>query len=274
MGLRDQLTVVLHQIRSPDNLGAVARLMANFGFSRLVLSEPVTYAFTQAEKLAIRGERLLETMRVEKALDQALSDCVYACGTTSRRVEGRVALTPEQAASRLAEHAARGQVALVFGGEKRGLSDEELSRCQDLLVIPTQPDQPSMNLSQAASVLLFLCSRQDAAPARAQPEGEGARLGTVQALEKRMGEVLLRAGFLNPQAPEHVLGELVRGLLRSKPTQREVELWLTAFKQLQRSLALGKGPGTELGEGPGKTKGASGEDPPTPRGTDGEGEAG
>jgi tRNA/rRNA methyltransferase len=261
MGLPDGLTVVLHQIRSPDNLGAVARLMANFGFTRLVLSDPVTYAFTQAEKLAIRGERLLETMRVEKGLDGALADCVYACGTTSRQVEGRVALSPEQAARRLAEHSARGPFALVFGGEKRGLSDEELARCQDLLVIPTRADQPSMNLSQAVAVLLFLCSRQGAeAPEAGAPAaaGEGARLGTVKVLEGRMGDVLLQAGFLNPQAPEHVLGELLRSLLRSGLSQREAELWLTAFKQLERRLA-----------NPAKTKGASGETPPTPSGTTG-----
>jgi tRNA/rRNA methyltransferase len=255
MGPRDQLTVVLHQIRSPDNLGAVARLMANFGFSRLLLSDPVTYAFTQAEKLAIRGEKVLEGMRLEKGLDGALAGCVYACGTTSRQLEGRPALTPEEAARRLAEHAARGPVALVFGGEKRGLSDEELSRCQDLLVIPTRPDQPSMNLSQAVAVMLFLCARQLEAEQAPAPAVEGARLGTVKALEERMEEALLRADFLNPQAPGHVLGELTRSLLRSGLTQREAELWLTAFKQLARKL------------GPAKPRGASGEAPPTPRGS-------
>lgn len=241
MALRGQLTVVLHQIRSPDNLGAVARLMANFGFSRLVLSDPVTYAFSAAEKLAIRGERVLESLRLEKSLPDALADCVYACGTTSREVEGRQALSPEEAVQRLAARAALGPVALVFGGEKRGLSDDELARCQDLLVIPTQPAQPSMNLSQAVAVLLYLCVREDAAPeATAAPAPEGARLGTVQALEARMREVLLSAGFLNPQAPQHVLGELVRCLLRAAPTQREVELWLAAFKQLERAMARGK----------------------------------
>jgi tRNA/rRNA methyltransferase len=241
MGLRDQLNVVLHQIRSPENLGAVARLMANFGCGQLVLSEPGTYAFSAAEKLAIRAERVLETLRLESTLAQAVGSCVYACGTTSRRVEGRVALTPEQAVERLARQAARGPVALVFGGEKRGLSDEELARCQDLLIIPTGSTQPSMNLSQAVAVMLYLCSRADAATLGEEgPKVDGVRLATAHALEERMKGVLLAAGFLNPQAPRHVLGELSRSLLRAELSQREAELWLAAFKQLERAIAHGQ----------------------------------
>ena len=83
-------------------------------------------------------------------------------------------------------------------------------------------------------MLLYLCSREGrAATERARPEG--ARLGTVKALEQRMRQALLAADFLNPQAPGHILGELTRSLLRGELTQREAELWLTAFKQLERA---------------------------------------
>lgn len=232
--LRTRLNVVLHQTRSPDNLGAVARLMANFGLGRLVLSEPVTYAFRAAEKLAVKGEKVLEGMRLEKDLPSALASSVYAVGTTSRSIEGRRSLTPEEAAARLEEEAARGEVALVFGGEKRGLSDAELSLCQDVLAIPTAAEQPSMNLAQAAAVLLYLCSRKEAPPPERAPEG--ASLGTMRALEERMGEVLLGVGYLNPQAPEHILGELWRSLSRAGLSRREAELWLAAFKQIRRAL--------------------------------------
>jgi tRNA/rRNA methyltransferase len=241
MGLGDQLTVVLHQTRSPDNLGAVARVMANFGFSRLILSDPATYAFRGAERLAVKGEAVLDRMAVARDLKEALSDCVYAVGTTSRtQLKGRVPLTPEEAVGRLAEECARGRVGLVLGGEQRGLSDEELAVCTDVLVIPTSEVQPSMNLAQAAAVLLYLCGRQEppAAPAAAAVE-PGARMGTLSALSTRMQQVLLSAQFLNPQAPEHVLHELERTLLRARLTQREAELWLTAFKHLERAVKRG-----------------------------------
>lgn len=240
MGLGEQLTVVLHQTRSPDNLGAVARVMANFGFSRLILSDPATYAFRGAERLAVKGEAVLERMAVAKDLPEALTDCVYAVGTTSRtQLKGRVALTPEEAVRRLAEESARGRVALVLGGEQRGLSDEELAHCTEVIVIPTSEVQPSMNLAQAAAVLLYLCGREGAqAPVPSAPE-QGARMGTLNALSQRMQEVLLSADFLNPQAPEHVLHELERTLMRARLTQREAELWLTAFKHLGRAVKQG-----------------------------------
>jgi tRNA/rRNA methyltransferase len=240
MGLGAHLTVVLHQTRSPDNLGAVARVMANFGFSRLILSDPATYAFRGAERLAVKGEQVLDQMAVARDLPEALKDCVYAVGTTSRtQLKGRAALTPEQAVRRLADESARGRVALVMGGEQRGLSDEELAVCADVLVIPTSEVQPSMNLAQASGVLLYLCSREGAqAPVAPAPE-PGARMGTVNALSGRMREVLLSAQFLNPQAPEHVLHELEQTLLRARLTQREAELWLTAFKHLERAVKRG-----------------------------------
>ena len=229
--------VVLHQVRSPDNLGAVARLMANFGFEQLVLSEPVTYAFRAAEKLAVGAKDLLGHLIVENRLQDALSHGVYACGTTSRReVRGREIISPREGIARLARQAKRGRVGLVFGGEKRGLSDEELSLCQDVMAIPTSESQPSMNLSHAVAVLLYLCAeRTRRSEVRAECQ-RGASLGMMRDLEKAMSEVWLRAGFLNSQAPTRILREIRRSLLRANLTEREGGLWLSAFRQLRRAM--------------------------------------
>src|SRR5438132_10824071 len=105
------LVVVCHQLRSPDNLGAIARLMANFGAARLVLSDPVTHDFRGAEKLAVGAEELLRDVAVAQSLPEALEKCVYAVGTTSRSA-GK-ALSPQAAIAKLREHEARGPVALV-----------------------------------------------------------------------------------------------------------------------------------------------------------------
>ncbi|MCI0572756.1 MAG: RNA methyltransferase [Myxococcaceae bacterium] len=236
MGPGENLTVVLHQTQSPENLGAVARVMANFGFTRLVLSEPVTQDLETAGRLAVRGEQVLEGARVCGSLGEAVEGMVYAVGTTSRsHLRGRRTLTPEEAVARLAQESARGPVALVLGGERRGLSDEDLMRCQDALVIPTSDVQPSMNLAQAATVLLYLCAREGrAAPAAIEPPG--ASLGLLQALEGWMRQVLLEVDFLNPRGPDAMVNELVQALQRARLSPREAELWLGAFKHLARRL--------------------------------------
>ena len=232
--LRAHLNVVLHQVRSPENLGAVARLAANFDFQRLTLSDPMTFAVREAERVAVKGSAVLERLRMETSLPAAVAGDVLVVGTTGRsEIKGRRTLGPEAAIARLKQECARGSVALVFGGEQRGLSDEDLESCHEIAVIPTSQAQPSMNLAQAAAVLLYLCARADEENG-AQPEEQGARMETVYALEERMRAVLLRAGFLNPQAPDYILAELSRSLVRGRLTQREAELWLTAFAHLDR----------------------------------------
>ncbi len=226
--------IVCHQLRSPENLAAVARAMANFGFTELILSDPQTHEFRVAGRIAVKADSVMEHFQVAQTLDEALSGVVYAVGTTSRTELKRFTpLTPEQAVARLATHSARGKVALVLGGEKRGLSDDELSRCQDVLVIPTPGPQPSMNLSHAASILLYLCSRQDAPPPAQTP---GASLGMIKRLEAKMHDALLAAEFLNPQAPEHMLSELSRALVRGQLTEREAQVWLAAFEHVRRTI--------------------------------------
>jgi tRNA/rRNA methyltransferase len=240
MSLAVNLTVVLHQTRSPENLGAVARVAANFGCSRIILSDPALVSFDGAERLAVKAESVLAGVEVVKTLPEALSDCVWAVGTTSRNpLKGRTVLTPEEAIHRLALESARGRVALVLGGEQRGLSDEELAHCPDVLAIATSEMQPSMNLAQAAAVLLYLCSREGAVTRPPPAPEPGAKIGTLNALSGRMRGALLAAQFLNPEAPEHILHELELCLLRARPTQREAELWLTAFKHLERTANRG-----------------------------------
>ena len=220
------LVVVCHQIRSADNLGSIARLMANFGLKTLVLSDPVTHDFRGAEKMGVGAEHVLRDVAVAPTLQEALQKCVYAVGTTSRGKH----LHPEEAVRRLQEHAARGPVALVLGGEKRGLSDDELAQCHDVAVIPTAEEQPSMNISHAAAVLFYLWSRVET-PAQKE---EGARGQTLHALEKKLHDALQAVGWLNPQAPQHALRELVRSLVHGKLTQREAEMWLSALEHVRR----------------------------------------
>ncbi len=229
--------VVCHQLRSPENLGAIARVMSNFGLSELILSDPVTHDFRGVERLGVKAEPVLARFAVAATLPEALSGVVYALGTTSRAsLKRQATLTPEQGVRRLAEHAGRGRVALVLGGEKRGLSDDELACCHDVIAIPTPGPQPSMNVAQAAAVLIYLCSREGRPEPRPEPGADGALL---QRLQEKLRAALTACEFLNPQAPDHVLKELSRSLVHGQLTQREAQLWVAALEHVRRVTSGG-----------------------------------
>lgn len=237
MGIvKSHFNVVCHQIQSPDNLGAVARVMANFGFGHLRLSQPVTDELEKAYKMAVGADFILEKTSFYKDLRLAVEDCVYAVGTTSRHdVRRRTPLSPREGMRRLAQASLEGRVALVLGGERRGLSDEELNVCQDVVAISTSDIQPSMNLAQAATVFLYLAAEQeDSTPVELGTRTPRVELRSLQALEARWKNILLEVGYLNPQAPDYVLGELVRTWERAQLNQREAELWLSATQHLLR----------------------------------------
>jgi tRNA/rRNA methyltransferase len=237
MSLRTALRVVLHQVQSPDNLGGVARAMANFDVTSLWLSAPETMDFAEAGKLGVRAGHVLSGLQVVSSLQAALAPCVYVLGTSSRRaLDRRAGVDPETGVERLRTASARGPVALLLGGERRGLSDGELALCQDVAVIPTGDVQPSMNLAACAAVLLYLVARADGAgvtPAASEP---GAPRELLEVLRARMRSALLGADALNVQNPDAVLEEMLHTLDRSGLGRREAELWAAAFKQLARAV--------------------------------------
>jgi len=181
------------------------------------------------------GHVLSSTERVAR-LEDAVGDAVYVLGTSGRdTLRGRSAVSPEEGVERLRVAAARGPVALVFGGERRGLSDAELALCQDVACIPAPGPQPSLNLAQAAAVFLYLASRADEAPVPDVTPDPGAPQALREVLRRRMERALRAADGLNPQSPLPVLDEMLRALDRAKLTRREAELWAAAWKQVARA---------------------------------------
>ncbi len=228
-----QVVFVLHRPRSLDNIGAVARVVKNFGIGRLVLVDPLSYSFDRARKLAVGAEDVLERMFVHRGLGEALAEVTFSAATSSRQLKRRASLDPAQLGARVAANV--GPVAMVFGEEKRGLSDEELARCQEVCRIPTGPEQPSMNLAQSAAVLAYAlqAAGRPAAVAPAPPRATQANLSAAVAEARR---ALTLAEFLNPQNPELVLSELARSWERAGLTPREAELWRNAFRKLADEL--------------------------------------
>jgi TrmH family RNA methyltransferase len=156
----DRLRVVLVNTRNPLNIGAAARAMSNFGFTQLRVVNPYELAFREARS-AVGAATLLAAAEEHKSVREAVADCTLVVGTTavgSREVQHPVRRL-EQAALLIRKRLARSPVALLFGSEKRGLSNEDLSHCHWLLRIPTREQHRSMNLGQAVAVCLYEIAR-------------------------------------------------------------------------------------------------------------------
>ncbi len=247
-----KIRLVLHRPASADNVGAAARVMKNFGLSRLVIVAPPAWAgsprsggdltvredvFARAARLARHAGDLLDEAEVHQDLAGALAEATWTCGTSSREVAGRPRLSPRELAAEVVRRSGAGEVAVVFGEEQRGLSDAELELCQAVCTIPTSAAYDSMNLAQAVAVVSYELALAAGAGLPPPPPAAGpARHATLEALWARLGALLAAAGYLNPQNPEQILAEWRRLLGRAEPTQREAELLLAGVKALERKV--------------------------------------
>jgi len=244
-----KVLVVLHRPQSAENLGAAARAMKNFGLSRLVVVEPAAWSgaprtgeaataredvLARARRTARRAADVLDAAELRADLRAALGPAVWACGTSSRAIEGRPRLDPRALAAEVARRGTAGEVALGFGEERRGLSDAELDLCQAVCTIPTASAYDSMNLAHAVAVVCYELAMASGGLGDAPPPEPPARHETLEALWDRTRALLSAVGYLNPQSPERVLAELRRVLARAEPTQREAELLAAAVRALER----------------------------------------
>lgn len=227
--------IVLYRPRMADNVGGVARAMTNFGFDRMVIADPATYHFDT--RTAVKAEHVLEKAYIARTFEEAVAPFSWVCGTTSRVIRRRVALSPrEMAEEAFRRVSAGGTACIVLGSENHGLTDADIERCDAICRIDTEADQPSINLAQASAILayeLHVAARQERPP---RQKAEMASRESVDRLMDFSQQALLDAGFLNPQQPHLILAELRRMLIRGEPTKREVELLTAAVKQVQRSL--------------------------------------
>ncbi|MET0066031.1 MAG: RNA methyltransferase [Candidatus Thiodiazotropha sp.] len=150
------IRIVLVDTSHPGNIGAAARAMKNMCLERLVLVSPQHYPDEQATSRASGADDVLQQAQVVESLDQALVGCRLVVGTSARpRSVNWPVVSPREAAAKVVEESAGGDVALVFGRERSGLSNEELDRCTFLVHIPTNPDYSSLNLGAAVQVLCY-----------------------------------------------------------------------------------------------------------------------
>jgi len=229
--------LVLLRPRNPENLGAAARAMKNFGLSEWAIVSLGTHDFASARRVAVHAEELLDRPRLCATLDEAVADCAWVVGTSSRRVRGRRRLSPAEVA-REAVARAPARTAIVFGDERSGLANDDVLGCHDLSAIPSEAAQPSLNLAQA--VLVYCYALRDASlaahPPPVRPRAAAATDAELTRVEEALRDLLRAGGFL--AGPErHAVRDLADTLRRGRLTRREARLWLAALRRVGRSLA-------------------------------------
>lgn len=229
------LRLVLLRPRNPDNVGAVARAMKNFGLSDWALVSPGFPELDAAKKLAVHASDVLDRARIVERLDDAISDCVWVVGTSSRTVRGKRRLSPKETAQEVVERAASGPVALVFGDERSGMSNEDVDRCHDLSAVAAEDAQPSLNLAQAALLYSYEVHQafRERAPRKPAPEAVLASDQQVSGVEQALEKVLSSAGFLRVDEAR-ALRELMAPLRRSRLQQKEAALWRAALETVAK----------------------------------------
>ena len=253
------IRIVLVRPRGAANVGAVARAMKNMGLEQLVLVRPALVRAFWSKAMAVHAEDVLSRVRRCDSLAEAVADCALVVGTTCRGGLYRAAAEPvRQAAPRIVSAASVNRVALVFGPEDHGLSNEDLKHCLQLVVIPSDPGYPSLNLAQAVMVCgyeLFLAANSTAARAPALAPAE-----QVERMFQHLQSAFLSIGFLHRDNPDHIMFALRRLLGRAQMEERDVSILLGLARQIEwfsregwRRVAAGRSPHLDpLAEGEGK----------------------
>jgi TrmH family RNA methyltransferase len=231
------LRVVLVSPRNPLNIGAAARAMSNFGVSELRLVNPYEVAFREARS-AVKAQDVLARAREYPTLAEALADCALVVGTTSighRTLEHSLRRL-ELAGRIIRRKLAEAPVALLFGSEKFGLSNEDMSHCNWLMRIPTRPEHGSMNLGQAVALCLYEIMRSSAA-ARQAPEGRSpAKAAELERITGLLEEVLGASGYVHDRVEGSTRLKLRRLVRRAHWSAHDAEVWLGMLRQIRWKL--------------------------------------
>lgn len=232
--LLDNIRVVLVSPLYGGNVGSVCRAMANMGITDLALAAPRELDMFEAKKMACHALPVLDSRREFSTLAEAVADCGLVMGTSAREgLYRQHARSPREWAGRALEAAAGAKVALVFGPEDNGLSNEDLALCTQVMKIPTHAACSSLNLSQAVLICcyeLFLLGGEYEPPVEKSVEAPSR-------LREQMFEIwretLLQIGFMEDEKADHMMLGLRRILSRGSLTEDDVRIMLGIARQMQ-----------------------------------------
>jgi len=224
--------VVLVRSRNPLNIGAAARAMSNFGFRSLRLVTPWGPSYLGARS-AVGASQVLLNAELFGSVAEAVADCGLVVGTSA--VDERELHHPlrvlQQGAEAMRQQLAVAPVALLFGSEKFGLSNEDLSHCHWLMRVPTRDEHGSMNLGQAVAVCLYELARSSA-PALPLSAQTPAAAGEIERITQLLFEALCASGYVQSPGEAAAREKLRRMLCRLNLDRNDAELWQGMMRQI------------------------------------------
>ena len=237
----DNFAFVLVKPKSPGNIGASARALKNMGMSDLRIvartslppmmsrakqpAQDYAYEDSSAKTMAVHGHDVLAAASIHTGLDTALADSTLVVGTTARAGLYRSEARPiREIAAELVELSAGNRIALVFGPEDCGLTNDELKLCQRLTTIPTAPPYPSLNLAQAVMIVAYELMLAAGAGRKTISARTWARSAEVNAMLGRMAKALVMIGFLPEDHPDHIMFALRAIIGRACLSPRELDI--------------------------------------------------
>lgn len=230
----EKVRIVLVNTTHPGNIGAAARAMKTMGLSELVLVQPQQFPHGLATGMASNADDLLTKAKVVPTLQEALKGCGLVLGTSARiRSLSWRLLTPEEAATEALAHTQTADVAIVFGREKSGLTNEELQQCHAHICIPANEEYNVLNLAQAVQIICYefrkTLLRNETLPDYREPL---ASHDEVQRLYSHMQLVLEKLQFYDPANAKQLMPRLKRMFSRIKLEKREISILRGAFKAI------------------------------------------
>ena len=237
--LLNSVRVVLVGTTHPGNIGATARAMKNMGMVNLALVKPKDFPSNEAIYRSKAAKDVLESAQIYENLEDAVSDCELVIGTSARgRTVPWPVLSPKEAADRVAVHSENNKVAIVFGREDRGLTNQELGLCNLHVHIPADPEYSSLNLSQAVQILVYEI-RVSILKDQEYEEYWDVDLATNEQTERlidHMDELMQEVEFYDVQNPRKLLLRVRRFFKRSRIDVMEANIFRGLFAAIQKKL--------------------------------------
>ena len=243
------IAVVLHEPRDLVNIAAAVRAMANMGMERLTVVDPAEFDPRRITGIAHRTGHIVAAATFAGSLEEALVDATYVVGTSARpRTARRNYRRPRELAPRILRRARHGNVAIVFGREDRGLSNEALDLCHEVMVIPTAPGYSSLNLAQAVLLVAYELFLEGAGAAEPLPTGKRslgpATTAELEEMYKALEEGLDRAAFFRARKAESVMRILRTVFGRTTLDAHEARLIRSVGYQVRNRLERAEGSGS------------------------------
>ena len=226
----DNIRIILISTFHPGNIGSAARAMKTMGLSNLALVTPRQYPDPVAESMAAGAKDVLANAKVFDSLDEAIADCSLVIGTSARPRNSNVSrpmLEAESCAQHLLQEAQSNPVALVFGQETMGLTNEELEKCHFHVCIDANPDYPVLNVASAIQILCYEIRKHLVNQGQDGVEKKTEAYPLNRELElfyQHLEETLVDIDFIIQQHPGMVMNRLRRFFNRARPEARELNM--------------------------------------------------